>query len=370
MIWSIPALQNTTIYESDPYRNTGLDPVLELRKQGDITTSDFAESRILIKFDTTALSASLSENGVSINDITANLRLYTVQESELPESYTIESRIVSDAWKNGSGYLLHPSGSISSTVVTDGATWKTVGGSGSMQWLNSVKTGTTSSYITTAGGGFWYTASIASQSFNYKTDDFVNLNVTEAVKGWYNATYENNGLIISFKRSEISSSNYPNVNLQFYSSNTHTVYEPQLYLQWTGSQTYSTGSLTVIDYNDNPIIYTRNFKGEYLKDNKVRILLGARPKFPRPSFAQNTVFATIKALPANSYYQIKDAHSDMIIIPYSNYTKINTDSNGSYFDFYTTMLYAERYYKFEIKSVFSGITEYFTSNDFVFKISK
>ena len=51
MIWSIPTLQDTTIYETDPYRNTGLDQILELRKEGDNSTGDLSESRILIKFD-------------------------------------------------------------------------------------------------------------------------------------------------------------------------------------------------------------------------------------------------------------------------------------------------------------------------------
>ena len=43
MIWSTPALQDTTIFESDPYRNAGLDQVLELRKAGDVTTADLTE---------------------------------------------------------------------------------------------------------------------------------------------------------------------------------------------------------------------------------------------------------------------------------------------------------------------------------------
>jgi hypothetical protein len=93
---------------------------------------------------------------------------------------------------------------------------------------------------------------------------------------------------------------------------------------------------------------------EFIKDKKVRVLLGTRPKYPRPSFGQNSDFTIVKALPANSYYQIKDAHNDNIIIPYSNYTKISTNSVGSYFDLYTTRLHSERFYKFEIKVEFEG----------------
>jgi hypothetical protein len=80
--------------------------------------------------------------------------------------------------------------------------------------------------------------------------------------------------------------------------------------------------------------------------------------------------ASLKLLPSASYYQIVDAHSDDVIIPYSEFTKINTNTEGSYFDFYTTMLYPERYYKFEIKSRISDIDTYFSSQEFLFKIVK
>ena len=370
MVWSLPALQDATIYENDPYRNTGLDAILELKKQGDISTGSFSESRILIKFDLSNLSTLLNENGISINDINANLRLYTVQYSDLPKSYTIEAKMLSEDWANGSGYFHLPATTLNATSITDGVTWKTVAGSGSLAWTSATTEKSTTLYVSESGGGRYITESIASQSFSFKSDDLVNINVTNAIKYWYNGTYPNNGFLVSLKTAEITASNYPEANIQFYSSDTATVFEPQLYIQWTGSQSYNTGSLSVITYEDSPIIYTRSFKGEYLKDKKVRVLLGSRPKFPRPAFTQNSIFATIKALPANSYYQIKDAHNEQIIIPYSNYTKINTNSSGSYFDFYTTMMYPERYYKFEIKSEFSGVAEYFNSNDFVFKISK
>ena len=370
MIWSIPALQDATIYEKDPYRNTGLDAMLELKKQGDVTTGDFAESRILIKFDLTNLSASLSENVIGINDINANLRLYTVQYSDLPKSYTIEAKMLSEDWINGSGYFHLPVDKLNQSSITDGVTWKSVAGTGSLQWISGTTGKSATLYVSQSGGGRFITESIASQSFSFKSDDLVSINVTDAVKSWYNGTYPNYGFLVSFKTSEITASNYPQTNIQFYSSDTATVFEPQLFIQWTGSQTYNTGSMTVISYEDNPVVYTRTFKGEFIKDKKVRVLLGSRPKYPRPEFIQNSVFATMKALPANSYYQIKDAHNDQIIIPYSNYTKINTNSSGSYFDFYTTMMYPERYYKFEIKSEFSGVTEYFNSSDFTFKIVK
>ena len=369
MIWSTPALQDTTIYEIDPFRTTGLDQILELRKDIDPVTSNLVESRILIKFDLSNLSASLSANSININNVTANLRLYTAQESEVPFNYTIEAKAISNNWRNGTGYLIYPAGTLNSATNTDGATWKTIQGSGSSNWTSVSGSSDLVLYNSVSGGGTWYTASVASQSFSFKTDDFINLDVTSIVKSWYTGSMTNNGFLVTFKNSEITGSNYPNTSLQFYSSDTQTVYEPQLYINWTGSL-YSTGSLVVATYEDNPIIYVNAFKGEFIKNKKVRVLLGTRPKYPRASFTQNSDFATVKALPANSYYQIKDAHNDNIIIPYSEYTKISTNSVGSYFDLYTTMLHTERFYKFEIKVEFADTESYFLSNEFTFKIVK
>lgn len=369
MIWSTPTLQDATIYEMDPYRNTGLDQILELRKQGDSTTSDLKESRILIKFDLDTLSSVLTSNSISINDVTASLKLFTVQESALPKSYSIQAKLVADEWENGSGYLTYPAGLITQTAVTDGATWNAVAGTGSLNWVDTSTVSAEYEYATTSGGGTWYTASLASQTFSFKTADAVSINVTDAVTSLYNGDFSNNGFLVSFNYNDITASLYPTTTIQFYSSETTTVYEPQLFIEWAGTQTYSIGSLTASTYEDSPIIYTRNFKGEYPVNTKNRILIATRDKYPRRTFGQNSDFSTIKALPANTYYQIRDAHNDQIIIPYSSGTKVNSNTSGAYFDFYSTMMYAERYYKFELKVEFDDITEYFSSNDFIFKIT-
>lgn len=370
MIWSTPAAKDTTIYESDPYRNAGLDQILDLLKEGDTSSSNLTESRILIKFNLDSLNSVLTENNVSINDISASLKLYTVQESELPQTYTIEAKALASDWKNGTGLYQLPVGIQSSELLADGATWNSIAGYESTTWESLNINGTAKENTTNPGGAVWYTASIASQSFSFKSNDYIDLNVTNIVKNWQNNVYENNGLIVSFKHSEITASNYPLTSIQIYSSDTHTVYEPQLYINWTGSITYNTGSNSLLTFEDEPIMYVRSFKGEYIKDTKARILIGTRPKYPRPNFAQNSAFTLQKALPKESYYQIKDAHNNNILIPYSNSTKINTNASGSYFDFYTTMLYPERFYKFEIKTIFNDITEYFSADEFIFKIIK
>ena len=196
-MWSIPAFQDATIYEMDPYRNTGLDQILELRKQGDSTTSDLKESRILIKFDLDTLSSVLTSNSISINDVTASLKLFTVQESALPKSYSIQAKLVADEWENGSGYLTYPAGLITQTAVTDGATWNAVAGTGSLNWVDTSTVSAEYEYATTSGGGTWYTGSTTlknvtqSQTFTYSNPIDLDVDVTNTVDIWFS---QSNGL--------------------------------------------------------------------------------------------------------------------------------------------------------------------------------
>ena len=105
MIWSTPALQDATIYENDPYRNTGLDAIIEIGKYGDASTGNLSESRAVLLFDTDPIGKLLTEHNISITDITASLKLYVSQESELPTQYIIEAAPLMGSWENGTGYF-------------------------------------------------------------------------------------------------------------------------------------------------------------------------------------------------------------------------------------------------------------------------
>lgn len=362
MIWSIFPTQDATIYEKEPTRNTGLDSILELAKTS-VTTSSIYETRFLIKFDTTKIQTLLTDEGLSVGgNYTASLSFTTATESELPLTYSIEAVAVTGSWLNGTGRRDH-------TLINDGVTWYSANGGVTSDNWNLTGSGTQKVFNEVSGGGNWKSGAsyYTSQSFSFKDTSSLTLNVTSIVNNWLNGV-TNDGFLVKLNNTQLNASTYPDVKIQFYGSDTNTIYQPVLNISWPGTQVYDTGSMTVIAKTDNPVIYTKYFKGEFIKDTKVRIYLGARPMFPRPSFQQNSIFSTEMALPSGSYYQIKDAHNDAIVIPFSNNTKVNVDANGNYFDLYTTMLYPERFYKFEIKSALSGLTEYFTSNEFVFKI--
>ena len=350
MVYTFYPRFDTTIYEDYPNKNTGLDENLEIRK---VTSGGHIyESKILMSFDVNEINTFLTNNSLNINNVSMSLALNAYELTNLPFTFNIVANPVAQSWTNGNGrYTL---------AINNGATWS----SGSLPWTSSLSTKL--EYNTVYGGASYVTGSTTSQSFDYSPSIQVNIPIKPIVDKWISGSISNNGFLISFNHNEVTGSSFPDASIKFHSNDTHTIYSPYVKLSWVDA-TYST-SLDTIAYSEMPIVYTRNFKAVYKENVKCRIQLGARPAFPRPSFSQNTTYATIKALPANSYYRILDEHTNEVIEDYSNFTKISCDTNGNYFDFYSTNLYPERFYKFEIKSNFSGFEEYFTSNEFTFKI--
>ena len=358
MIVAIKPFKDATLYEEYPDKNTGLDEILEIKKT--ISGSSFAESRPILYFDTNDITNVLTDNGISINNVTCSLVMNTVQMSEVPLSYEIEVVAVSGSWSNGTGKF-------ADTELTGGVSWRFKSGESGLLWMtSSFATGSTGTYNVTPGGGTWYTSSVVSQSFSFKQNNDLNVDMSGIVRAWISGSYSNDGIIVKIKNISSADILTP-TNIQFYSSDTHTVYSPTLRLQWDNVSGFNTGSLSAITVEDNPIIYLYGFKGEYKTDIKTRVFVRSRPMYPKKSFSQNPDYANVLYLPTTSYYRILDAHTDEVIVDYSVNTKLNCNSNGNYFDFSTTPLYPERFYKFEFKTVYDGTTEYF-SDDYLFKI--
>ena len=373
MIWSVPALQDATIYEGDPNRNTGLDEILELQAGTNTDTNEINEARILLKFDLSTLDSMLTANKVDISAVTASLILRTVQSTQLPNSYILSAHPIGDSWANGSGYTTYPSGIVPSTFTTDGVTWSTVNGTGSPTWVDAaVTSSSTTFYSATPGGGDWFPLLASTASFTFKSDDNVNIDVSDIVRYWNGKDIVNNGVLVKFYLDPDNSAFSSSMStIQLYSAETHTVYQPQIIFGWP-SNSYVTSSVSA-SFGDDIVVYTSGYRAEYKQNSKIRIKLGSRLRYPRPTFSQNTSFSSILPLPQNTRYQIRDSHSNEIIIPHSPNTLLSTDVNGSYFDFYSTMLYAERYYTFEIIVFYEddttfGLSETISSTEFQFKI--
>ena len=389
MHYFIYADKDATIYsgslvdESVGRKNTGLDEILELDKrvspyvQGITGTTD-SVSRVLLQFDLTEISRSISAETIPDTDFSQlkfYLNLYVVSSSGVPLEYTVCAYPVSQSWTMGVGRKYdYP-------ITEDGATWHWTDSSGSTEWDSA--------------GGSWkrYASGSGvdlekSQSFSYETAD-VRLDVTAIVKHWIDGfqymtdgyvggspdsasytEYEsipNYGFLLKRTASvESDSSGYG--LLQFFSRDTHTIYPPKLEVCWDDSS-WSTGSLSAVDTTGSEyLLYMKELRSEYKETSKTRFKVVGRERYPTKTFATSSDYDGVKYLPSGTtYYSVKDVHTNETLVPFDTYTKVSCNSDGNYFDLWMAGLQPERYYKFVFKVEEHGLVDYH-DNDFIFKV--
>jgi len=364
MIYRIYGQKDTTLYEESTRKtqNTGADEILEVTKFYDelTSTSLIGNSRILAQFDITSISESIS-NGTISSNCKFYLNLTSTEQSEVQSEYILNVFQVSQSWAEGIGqYYDKP-------ITSNGTSWEYRNGT-SLWSTGSFQSGTTGSYTFNAGGSTWYTSSVNnstySQTFNKYTND-LKVEVTEYVKDWMSGSRDNNGFII--KRSDIDESNSTRYgSSKFFSNETHTIYVPTLEVKWDDSS-FETGSLSELT-DDNIVIYDKNLLSEYKELSKSRIRIVGRARYPQRTYSTSSAYNEIKYLPQNTYYQVRDVETNLVIVPFdTTYTKVSCDETGNYFDFWFNTLQPERFYQFEFRTDrTNGRQEYF--NGYVFKI--
>jgi hypothetical protein len=348
------ATKDTTLYEASQSLNTGLDEILEIRKDMNAAGSVIYVSRALIKFDLTYISSSIN-SGV-ISNPTYYLNLYDANSEGLNASQKLYAFPVSQSWENGSGRL------DSNPGIEDGAGWRWRDDSTKRNQWNTIS----------GSGGTWFSGSDgqysleASQSFTHEAAD-VRMDVTDIVKNWIysGSSYPNEGFML--KRSGSigntdSGSNDAEGNtthygkFSFFGRETHTVYQPKLEVVWDDSK-WTTGSLSSLssDNLEDMVFYMRGFRPEYKENSKVKFRVVGRERFPEKSYSTSgytTGYTTAKTLPSGStYYQIKDAYTEEVIIPFGSGSVVSCDSIGNYFNFWMNGLQSERFYKIQYKVV-------------------
>lgn len=213
---------------------------------------------------------------------------------------------------------------------------------------------------------------ICSQSFSYGQQSDVSMDITKIVRAWLCGCVPNQGLIL-MSSWEISTPPLQNVNglLQFFSKESNTIYSPYLDVAWDDS-VFNTGSLAPVTGSIENLISVHNLKNQYKAGSLPKVFVFARDKYPLKQFNkayQQPVMVTPKYLPSSSYYMIKDAESEEVIVGFDNYTKLSCDPTmGNYFKLQTTGLPQERYYKIFIKTEYSDGTIDITDTDKIFKI--
>jgi hypothetical protein len=369
MIYSITAKKDTTLYEWTSSINTGIDEVLEIQKTvSSSNTANIYNSRILINFDLSGIESEINASNIphatQSNAPKYFINLYTIAARGLAYKYGLESFPVSQSWDMGKGRRIDK-GTIGGVISheTEGASWNYRDGEQyfGTYWAtqsaasSQFESGTTGSFSSTPGGSTWHIGyGIGSQSYDYEETD-VRMDVTDIVEHWLTGSMPNEGFVIMRSGStqpgiideERNGKSYG--ELQFFSTDTHTIYQPRLEVCWNDS--YIHGGTTGITVTDENIVDIKN-KGTYKRSDRARINIIARPKFPPRTYATTSEALTKYRLPTYSYWSVKDMITEETIIPFSSEsTWISNDSNGSYFNLWMDQFYEERRYKFVLKSI-------------------
>ena len=359
MIYSIKSKFDTTIYEKledgvySSSVNTGIDEVLEIEKvvSSSLGTGPF-NSRILIKFDIPGTVYSASQYIKRKGAVTSYLNLYSSAPaftSQIGE--TVNILAVSQSWQPGLGRKSNR------PYTTDaGASWKYINGHGNVTWSNYLGNPSPGGSITQGPG---ITLPSSTQwilpTHSYQRAD-LRVDVSDFVQHWTGSVISNNGFLLQ-RRSTSEAGGGRRAHIQFYSKDTHTIYEPRLEFCWDDS-TWSTGSLTELDTSDGSsfFIYTKNNNAIYEYGTKAKFRIVGREKYPVKTYGTTSTELAVKYLPSGSaFYSVKDLKTGETIIPYDHtFTKISCDSVSNFFEIYTTNLSAERYYQLEIKVYESG----------------
>jgi hypothetical protein len=248
-------------------------------------------------------------------------------------------------------------------ISTEGVTWNKRNTNSS--WLpGSASLDSSGSY--NGKGGMWYTGSYATQSFNYESSD-INMNVITPLTAWISGSLPNNGFILKHDSSlENNTTDYG--QLKFFSKETNTIYQPKLRIGWDDSS-FSTGSLTELTADDIHITFKR-LKSIYKRGSKPTIRVFGREKYPLKTYTNEYSYTDVYFLPSTTYYQIKDAITHEVVVPFSDYTKVSCDSNGNYFKLNLDSWEINRNYYIEIKTNRDGVIEYFIDKELTFIVEE
>jgi hypothetical protein len=360
-------------------------------------------SRTLVKFDINELSKSISSNNISGSNIKFTLNLKACGSRNLPLNYSIYAYPISQSWENGNGRYADDGSQLGSSWLYrnyDGSgLWYGNSTSNTYQQVNYLLSSSYSSASFQNQGGTWYykvppsytnkpkwicnstkypslvnASLICSQSFSYGQQSDVTMDITKIVRGWLCGCVPNQGLML-LSSLEITTPPLQQANglLQFFSKETNTIYSPYIDVAWDDS-VFITGSLKPVSGSIQNLITLNYLKDAYKAGSLPKIFVFARDRYPLKNFQksyQQPVMVTPKYLPTSSYYMIKDAESEEVLVGFDQYTKLSCDANqGNYFKLQTTGLPQERYLKIFIKTEYVDGTVDITDTQKIFKITR
>ena len=373
--------KDATIYQGSitSSQNTGLDEILEIIKYMNDDGSQVNVSRILMRFDLSYISSSV-QSGLIPSSSKYYLNLYDANPKGLTTSDILYAYPISQSWTMGEGKISdYPRNE-------EGVSWKyKTGATTADYWV-------TESLYPNGAGGAWFTGTDgqysreASQTFDHETTD-LRVDVSDIINNWIysSSVYPNEGFIIKRSGSlgNLSTGSEAPAegntthlgNFSFFSRDTHTIYVPKLEVAWDDSS-WSTGSLSALSSTNLESVkfYVKNLRPEYKENSKVKVRVVGRERYPARTYATSSTNLTVKYLPTSSYYSVRDAYSEDVIIPFDDYSKLSLDSTGNYFNLWMNGLQSERYYRllfcYKVNSgSINEIVEKF-DDDWIFKVER
>lgn len=344
-------------------------------------------SRILTQFDLTEVKEGIQSG--DITDPVYHLRMIACSQINVPFNYNVYTYPISQSWEGGNGRLY------SDISATDGVSWLYRDYTDGNTWYDYDLTSSWKSvnyfdnpeYVTESfmhGGGTWYTTNPdtgeslqCSQSFQRNSQGDIGIDVTKIVNAWNDDIIPNNGFILMLSNEvveHISNKFNTNTDFEFYSRDTNTIYSPALQISWDDSEFKpygESGSLEPLDLRSDILITLPNITETYKSGEVVKITVFGRNKYQLKEFYQDLqqpYMLIPKYLPEKTYYQLRDAESEMVIYNFGEYTKVSCNEYGNYFYFDTTGIPLERYYRFAIKSIFEDGTVRIFNIDKIFKV--
>jgi len=236
--------------------------------------------------------------------------------------------------------------------------------------------GTDTTQTLSGGGGTWFSGSTdasgkirqysleASQSFTHEPSD-LRMDVTGIVNNWIysGSNFPNEGFMIKRSGSMGNSSalveegnNTKYGHFIYFGRDTHTVYQPKLEVVWDDSK-WTTGSLSALSNTEveDMVLYMRGLRPEYKETSKAKFRVVGRARYPEKTYVTSgysTGYTTAKYLPSGStYYEIKDAYTEDVIVPFGSGSVVSCDSTGNYFNIWMNGLQSERFYRINYKVV-------------------
>lgn len=360
--------KDATIYEKEPSKNTGLDAILDISKiiSTDVSPSGSVyNSRILLDFDYNTIATTITNLGYNPNQFNFSLKMYVAEANEIPLDYTLYAYPISQSWSMGIGRASN------SPATTDGVSWyyRTSKSDLTSVWATgSYPTLVTGSWSSNPGGGTWFTQSFATQSFDYTTSD-VDMNITSIVRLIQSGSISFNGIIIKKSDADEQGTGVFS-SLKFFSKDTNTVYHPVIEARYDDS--IITGSLSVLDTELDYNLVLTNLQSTYKEQSTAKVRVDARYRFPIPTFQTSSFQLTNYRLPSGSQYAVYSAQTDDVVINFSDYTKLSSDSSGNYFRLYLDSFQPERYYKlvFRVPNSGPGTTYQIYDKNWIFKVTR